>query len=299
MTAEADVDALVQQGIELRRVGDDAQALSTFEQARTLAPTSVRVRVHLAATHQALGHWLEAEQQLADLLRETEDEYVLRHRVTLEKAYEFVSARIGSLDVSGGAVGADVLLNGRQLGTLPLPAPLRVPIGSYVLEVRKDGYYAVSRPVTISGHGFLREAVELVPRPTSHSGHVLVRAAAPAGNEPSGGSRRWLTWTFVGLGAGAGVAGVSAWILREHYARRWNSDQCLAPNQSRGAVCGDVLASGRTAEGVAYASGVGAALLLGGALTSWLLEAPSLDRAAARATGCGLGAAGVGCVGSF
>jgi hypothetical protein len=151
----------------------------------------------------------------------------------------------------------------------------------------------------ISSRGYLREAVELVPRQSSDSSQVPTGADVSAGHEGSAGSRRWLTWTLVGLGAGAGVAGVSAWILREHYAQHWNSDQCLAPQQSRGAVCGDVLARGRAAEGVAYASGVGAALLLSGALTSWLLEAPSSDRAAARATGCGLGAAGPVCFGSF
>ncbi|MEO8183030.1 MAG: tetratricopeptide repeat protein [Deltaproteobacteria bacterium] len=295
MAAGADVEALVQRGIELRRAGNDSQALSIFEHAAALAPGSARVRAHLAATHQALGHWLDAEQQLSVVLGETNDPYVSRHRAALEKAYEFVNRRIGSLDVVGEPAGAAVLVNGTELGRLPLRGPAHLPVGSYVLEVRKDGYYALSRPIAITSRSVRREAVDLV----QHSRGNVSNLPVPAGPEDSAGSARWLTWTFAGLGAGAGIVGTTAWMLREHYAERWNSDQCLALNQRRGDVCGDVLSRGRTAEGVAYASSVGAGLLLGGALASWLLESSPSEQKNTFSTNCGVSLGAATCSGFF
>src|SRR4051794_29587799 len=40
-----------------RMAGDDARALELFQRAEKQEPDSARVRVHLAATYQALGEW--------------------------------------------------------------------------------------------------------------------------------------------------------------------------------------------------------------------------------------------------
>src|SRR5688572_6506463 len=141
--ASPEVEALVQQGIELRRTGRDPEALAAFQAAVEREP-SFRNKLHLAAAHQALGHWQEADSLLREALRADDDPYVRRHRATLERAAEFVGRRMGNLDVQGGPEGAEVRVNGKLQGTLPLAAPLRVPVGSYTLEVRLDGYYSVS-----------------------------------------------------------------------------------------------------------------------------------------------------------
>ena len=134
--------------------------------------------------------------------------------------------------------------------------------------------------------------VNLTPAP------ALAAPAAPAASAPDGSSRR-LTLTFVGLGASASAGALTAWMLREDYVRRWNSDRCLRPGVSRGDVCGDLLASGRNAERVALMTSMGAALFLGAALTSWLLEPATAARESATATGCRIGPVGAACFGSF
>jgi hypothetical protein len=297
----ADADALVQRGIELRRVGNDLEALSVFEQAAARAPGSPRVRVHLAATHQALGQWLEAEQLLSDVLRETDDPYIRKHRATLEEAYAFVSQRLGSLDVFGDPAGAEVLLSGRPLGKLPLPGPARVPVGTYVLEVRMDGYYTISRPVAITSRAISREAVALGARASARPPVLSMLAPAPVEHDSGAPSSRWLTWTLAGLGAGAAVVGGVAWANREQHAQRWNSDACLAPDRRRGQICAEELSLGRTAEQVAYAGSITAGLLLGGALATWLLEDPRADEdhESAGVTRCDVGLANARCFGSF
>jgi hypothetical protein len=300
--SEAEIEPLVQRGIELRRIGLDSEALATFRQALERAPQSVRVKVHLAATHQALGQWLEAEQYLREVLQDDTDPYIQRHRATLEKAYEFVDRRLGSLDVVGGPAGAELLLSGRRLGQLPLASPARVPVGSYVLEVRKDGYYAVTRPISIGAGALLRESVELGRRETGAPALRVASATEPGSieDQSSAGSPRWLTWTLLGGGVAAGAASVIAFSIREKHASNWNSDACLMPGFNRGQLCPNELEEGRTAErwgiGTAIASGV----LFGGALTSFLLERPEPDEAAALTLeGCRVGAGGAQCFGSF
>ena len=127
--------------------------------------------------------------------------------------------------------------------------------------------------------------------------------AAPVPPRPEkaeSGSPRWLTLTFLGLGTSLAAGTATAWALRENYARRWNSEQCLRPGLQRGQVCGDLLSSGRRAERTGYVMGAGTVALLGAALASWLLEAPAAAERVSSAThGCGLSAGGVTCVGSF
>lgn len=65
----SDVNAAVKRGMELRRAGRDEEALDVFREALARAPASNRIRVHLAASHQALGQWVEAERFLREAMQ--------------------------------------------------------------------------------------------------------------------------------------------------------------------------------------------------------------------------------------
>jgi Tetratricopeptide repeat/PEGA domain len=295
---DTDIDAIVQHGIELRRAARDVEALAEFTRALALEPGSTRVRIHLAATYQALGQWPQADDYLDGVLKETDDAYVERHRARLLRAQFFVREHLGELGVIGQPAGAEVLVNGQRIGTLPMSRPVRLPVGSYVLEARMEGYYSASRPIALTNRSPLRESLELTPR------DVATDTSTPGapGVDRSFGSPRWLTWTLAGVGAGAAVGSVVAWSLREKHADRWNSATCLEADRRRGEVCPAELDAGRDAERVAYVTSVSAGLLLGGALTSWLLEAPTGPRNEAdeaTQTRCRLGLGEVSCFGSF
>lgn len=292
--ADARAEALLEQGVELRRLGKDQEALTVLEEAVALQPQSARARVHLAAAHQALGHWLEADGLLRELLQEPEDPYVQRHRATLERAAEFASQHLGSLIVDGSPAGAAVLASGRPLGSLPFSEAVRLPIGSYQLDVSRDGYYPVRRPITVAPGALLREAVELTPLAPSPNADAV--ASVPAAR--ADGSPRWLSWTLSGLAAGAAVTTAVAFAVRNQHAARWNSSACLEGGRRRGEVCPDELSAGRDAERVAYVSGIGAVLLAAGAVLSWTLEAPEEPDEVALAS-CRLGLVGGVCSGSF
>lgn len=280
--------------MQLRREGNDEAALAAFAEATTLDPESVRARVHLAAAHQALGHWLEADALLAELLQQPDDPYIQRHHATLLRAQEFVGRNLGTLLLAGEPAGAVVKLNGRELGTLPLAKPARLPVGSYQLEVTHPGYYPLQRPVTVSAGGTLRESVELAPQ-----ANAAPIAAADAAPSSALSAPRWLSWTLTGLSAGAAVATGVAWGVRNHHASRWNSDACLAPGRARGEVCPGERDDGKRAEQLAYVSGVATVLLAAGAAVSWSLELPSPEASATAQLTCGL-SLGLGvCSGSF
>lgn len=293
--AANDLDASIERGIELRRVGRDSEALQVFEEVYARAPQSARLRAHLAATHQALGHWLEAEQLLRAVLQAGDDPYVRRNRGAIEQSYAVVEQRVGSLDVAGAPVGAEIYLSGRRLGTLPLAGPVRVLSGSYVLEVRYSGYYSIERPVSIAGRALVRESVELVRRATAP---LLSPVQAPAAVVDTTGVG-WVTWALAGMGVAAGVTGGIAWWQRERHAARWNSAGCLAPGLNRGQVCAGERDAGRWSERIAVASGIAAGLFSAGAALSYSLESRRSHSATLQLTECGLRSLGLGCTGSF
>jgi PEGA domain len=293
----ADVERLLTESVERRRDGNDAEALRLVEQAR-LQSASPRVRAHLAAAHQALGHWLEAELLLRELANMTGDAYVTSQAPALKRARDFVQQHLGRIDVVGQPAKAEVLLSGRRLGFLPLTEPAIADVGSYVLEVRREGYHPVSRPVSISAGGFVREAVELVPQAVSPSVGPDVLTEAARSSEAAPGPS-WLTWTLAGLGTAAAATGAVALWSRERHASRWNGSACLAPQLERGDVCPGERDAALTAQRVAITSGVAAGALLGGAVVSFMLDTSRSSSAELSFVRCGVGWANASCHGSF
>src|SRR6185295_9423032 len=90
-----EADRYVSEGIALRAQGRDADALTAFQKAAALDPSSVRVQIHLATVYQALGDWLKADEYLSMALARSNHPYVNRHRQVLEDAKKVIDANIG------------------------------------------------------------------------------------------------------------------------------------------------------------------------------------------------------------
>jgi hypothetical protein len=299
-----DVEKLIARGIELRNEGRDADALKLFERAATIDPDSIRLQLHLATTHQALGNWLRADDYLTSALQRVDHPYVLRHRPALEEAKRVINDNIGRLEIDGEPAGAEVLLNGRQVGTLPLSQPVRATVGQYLLEVRLDGHYTARRPVTISGHGLVRESVKLEPLPPDERTR-LSYPQGPVRTAPSDGvdrpaPRSWLTWTFVGLGSAAAATTVGALVFREVHAGRWNDNtRCLELERTREQVCGSEREKAETAGTIAAVSGIATGLFAAGALANLFVFSAREEPGQAGLDFCSVGFSGASCSGSF
>lgn len=308
----AQVEDLLARGIELRRTGKDSEALVLFRQAADLDPDSARAQAHLGVTNQALGRWLSAETYLRDALGHTGDPYIERHRAALEKAHEMVKDHLGTLAVDGGPAGADVSLNGRSIGRLPLAAQ-PVAVGSYLLEVSLPGHYSVSRPVIIARRALTREGVELVPhgkgeQAAAASGGGLGVSAGLGGQPTSPGQDTfektfpsWVPWTLGGASAASAAVATIFWVKRNEHADRWNDDdQCLnVLGRSRESLCGDERDKGEQAQTIAIIGAGASVAFAAGAIWTALAGEAKREPASAGLEACTISPTGVGCFGRF
>ncbi len=130
---EAQVEAALRQGLAHRRAGRLHQAATLFERAYELEP-SPRVAVQLGITLAQLERWVEAEQYLVEAKTEPDDRYVRRRGEAIERALTVIREHLGSIELRGGELGARVLVDGTDHGTLPLE-PIRVVHGRHRVEV--------------------------------------------------------------------------------------------------------------------------------------------------------------------
>ncbi len=224
--ARADgADALIDQGLDLREHGKDAEALALFEQAFRETP-SPRARAQIALAEQALGRWGVAERDLTAALASGTDPWIAKYEEALRGALTTVRTHLGDLIVNGGVVGAQVRVDGVAAAVLPAAGPLRLAVGMHTVEIRAAGYYPFSQPVTIRADAPAAITVEMrarveepAPKPVVAPPQVLAPAAPPPARPPDavpvGGTQRVvgialalssvapLTLGFVGLGAHA------------------------------------------------------------------------------------------------
>ncbi len=162
--AQGAVEADLARGVALRRQGQDQAALEVFQSAwrRSRAP---RALAQVALAEQALGHWVDAEEHLVEALEGSGDAWVRSHLAVLQSALAEIRQHVGRLDVSGEPAGAEVVVDGRVLATLPLARPLRVLTGSVTFTVRRDGYVPLTRTVQVGASYPLREPVTLARVP--------------------------------------------------------------------------------------------------------------------------------------
>lgn len=169
---------LVDEGLQLRSKGRDAEALERFEAAYALRPEA-RIRAQIALAEQALGHWEPARAHLADALTHRDDAWISRWRTELEGALRRVDSELGSIEVVSNVAGAAVLVDDQERGTTPLAQPLFGLPGAHMVRVQAPDFEPVTQTVDLQkGRRSLVEAtlrhIEVAPPP----------AAAPAGAQP-------------------------------------------------------------------------------------------------------------------
>jgi hypothetical protein len=172
-----DIEDLIRQGIEFRRAGNDHRALPLFKKAYDLAPTP-RTSAQLGLVEMALGYQLEAERHLTDGLAHPRDFWIQKHRGTLEQSLTTVKASIGEIEVHGRPEGAELAVNGKVVGQLPLAAAVRVGEGPAVVELRAVGYITQTRSVTVAGGQRQELMMNLQSQPTAEGTPIIERPSA-------------------------------------------------------------------------------------------------------------------------
>ncbi len=272
----AQADDLIAQGFKLRLQGKNAEALELFTKAHTLAP-SAKTLGQIGSVEVALQRWVDAESHLVQALARHDSPWVEvpKNREVLEKTLAEARLHIARIGLNG-TPGAEISVDGRRIGALPLAEPVHVAAGAVRVTARASGFNAMEIDLVVHGGEEVSRVLDLtrvapaMSVPTMPAPALLNTPAAPAE------SRRptWRKWTGGGLAA-VGVAGVgvgAAWLAMD------GRPSCDAPS---GTVCKhlyDTKTQGWVALGVGLAAaGAGATLLV------W----PAGDRSVAAVVGPG------------
>jgi len=138
-TAESEANEAIRRGVELLAKKDYPAALAAFREAREVAPNAMTA-AQIAFVHIGMGHWLEANSDLEEVLADTKDPWVAAHQAQLNESLEMVRKHVGSLRVRGTPEGAQVKFRGEVMGLLPMRSPVRVVVGRGDVLVQMPGY---------------------------------------------------------------------------------------------------------------------------------------------------------------
>lgn len=306
---DADADALIARGIDLREHGKDDEALAVFKKALAKTP-SPRARAQVALAEQALGLWVAAENDLVLALAADGDGWIAKNRAALEGALAVVRRHLGSLEVRG-TEGAEVMLDGVRLGVLPATAPFRVEAGKRTLELRAKGFHPTARAIEVPAGGVARETVSLVALPPDAQpagGDAAAtggRSTTPDGDRgDSGRTQRLIGWAFAGTGAALVATGAVGLLVRKGIVDDYNTACPGLGAGKQSADCESRIDSARTWLTVSIISLVAGGVFGLGGITL-VLTAPRREASASSGVrvGCAPSSvqagAALSCVGSF
>jgi hypothetical protein len=146
----AEVEDLIRQGNDLRRAGKDPMAVPIFQKAYDLE-RSARTAAQLGLVEAQMGYWVAAERHLSEALSFTRHPWLDRNRTVVDETLKRVQSYIGELSVTGSPSGAEVLVNGKSVGNLPLDKPVRVAEGPVQVTLRALGHAPATASVTVDG----------------------------------------------------------------------------------------------------------------------------------------------------
>lgn len=218
-------EVLIAEGVELRKQGKERDALEKFERAYAIAPTS-RAMAQMGLASKSLRMYVQAEEYLGRALAEETDPWIVDHKEALALALEVVRKNLAWLEVRAN-IPAELSVDGNSVGTLPLKSPVRVRAGAIRIDLRAEGYEAWTARETLVGGGTgnvnatLKALPPVVAKPTRPAPELEHRPVEP----PTNGSRAFLTWSALGVGA-AGVVVGTVFGLRSLSLKKDRDAEC-------------------------------------------------------------------------
>jgi hypothetical protein len=214
---DADAEAHLKKGLELRRKGKDTDALAEFEEAQRISP-SPRAKGQIGLAQMAIGLFEAAEVSLSDVLSSAaDDSWVSAHHAALKDALAKIRSHLGTLNASGEPQGALVEVNGKDVGKLP--CSVHVQAGDVVVKVLAPGFIPVTRTVPVEVRMTSNQVFNLVratservaDRASSAKAADKTSATAPVSQPPapsapppseSPGASHASPWPWIAAGGG-------------------------------------------------------------------------------------------------
>lgn len=314
-----DPEALIREGVELRRQGKDARAEGYFRRAYQLASTP-RTAAQLGLVELALGEFLEAETRLTEALS-TRDAWVAEHRKVLQESRANARKKLLRVELTAAPTGVTYAVDAAEPRavapdgvlwltpdvptTLRIAAPGRAPVVLHVegragearsiaLDLPTQGPPttgsaakppppAVEPPVA-TGVGLPEPPPAHQPEPATTSGHPSPTSGAPSQMNGLRIGGVALAATGVAAGIVGGIFYVQGNSKLDDYRKAVNSNGQIPWNPD------DENWSATRTKGVVLLAAGGVAILGGAAL--FLLGAPKAAEGEAHVSfipGAGLG----------
>jgi hypothetical protein len=206
-SARADdaAEALLKEGVELRRAGKEVEALERFRKAQALSP-SPRAQGQIGLAAKSLRLYVDAERALLAALGAGDDPWVQQNRAALELARDVVAKQLATLVVRSNVKDAEVWVNGAKL---ELAEPVRVLAGAARIEVRAPGHRPTHADHSLPAGETTELTINLdkVEPPTEPAQAPALSPLAPiAEPPPPPKSRRYVSYGVAGIGVvGLGV----------------------------------------------------------------------------------------------
>ncbi|MFO0640441.1 MAG: PEGA domain-containing protein [Polyangiaceae bacterium] len=145
----AEARAHFERGVEHVDRSEWDAALVEFLASRAALSTSKNT-YNAAVCLRKTGRFDEALEMYEALLRDFPD-LEAKERQVAERELSQLKASVATITIEGGVPRAKVVVDGRERGTLPLAAPLRVGAGTHTIRVSADGYMPFEARVDVAG----------------------------------------------------------------------------------------------------------------------------------------------------
>ncbi|HEX5059704.1 MAG TPA: PEGA domain-containing protein [Kofleriaceae bacterium] len=165
-TAEQkEADRHFKSGVALYKESKYAEALAEFERAYELVPHPL-VLYNIATCHRELSHYGEAVKYYQRFLKEGADKVPAARLKEAQSELDAVLQRIARVTVTiKGGEGAKIILDGEDVGTMPIDGPLIVPPGEHRLVVRAEGKQDAERAIRVASGDEVQVTLQLTDAP--------------------------------------------------------------------------------------------------------------------------------------
>lgn len=179
-SAEAGAEARFLQGRAAFRDGRWATALADFLVSRQIYPTWSATS-NAAVCLEKLERHDEALDMFESLLRDFGETMPAPSKEQAQREVVDLRSRVGVLEIIDAEIGAALAVDGRTRGEYPPVHPLRVPAGTHIVRLFKEGFEPFEIRVDVAGGQVARIVAKLLPLVAS--GRLRVTEERGAGLE--------------------------------------------------------------------------------------------------------------------
>lgn len=192
-----------QKGVDYYSEGDLAAAMVELQRAYDLKP-SYRLLYNLGQVAYEQRDYAEAERYFRDYLAQGGDEIETPRRVEIEQELERLKGRVADVMVRADLPDAELFVDEREAGRLPLVKPLRLSAGRRAIRAELPGRPAVQRVIDVVGGEPQSVELRFGPEPQTAARDDDSVWSSPA------------LWTGIGTGVLAlGAGGMALWTSSE------------------------------------------------------------------------------------